>query len=80
MTFPKVKECVTPSGGLKQHFSYLYGTKICFYLAISTPFSDFFRNAKSAEKRQFFDKVAREAIKEQQEMIALARKHTLSEK
>ena len=45
----------------------------------STPFSDFFRNAKSAEKRQFFDKVAREAIKEQQEMIALARKHTLSE-
>jgi len=40
----------------------------------STPFSDFFRNAKSAEKRQFFDKIAREAIKEQQEMIELAKK------
>jgi type III secretory pathway component EscR len=40
----------------------------------STPFSEFFRNAKSAEKRQFFDKIAREAIKEQQAMIALAEK------
>lgn len=40
----------------------------------STPFSEFFRNAKSAEKRQFFDKVAREAIKEQRAMIALAEK------
>ena len=42
----------------------------------STPFSEFFRNAKSAEKRQFFDKVAREAIKEQRAMIALAEKKT----
>lgn len=40
----------------------------------STPFSDFFRNAKSAEKRQFFDRIAREAIKEQQEIIERAKK------
>lgn len=41
----------------------------------STPFSDFFRSAKSAEKRQFFDKVTREAIKEQQVMIEKAKQY-----
>ncbi|WP_165942897.1 hypothetical protein [Marinomonas flavescens] len=40
----------------------------------STPFSDFFRYAKSAEKRKFFDRIAREAIKEQQQMLEKAKK------
>lgn len=39
----------------------------------STPFSDFVRHASSREKRKFFDKVVRETIKEQQEMIAKAK-------
>lgn len=38
-----------------------------------TPFSVFFRHAKSAEKRQFFDRIAREAIKEQQQMLEKAK-------
>jgi uncharacterized FlgJ-related protein len=39
----------------------------------STPFSDFVRHASSREKRKFFDKVVRETIKEQKEMIAKAK-------
>lgn len=39
----------------------------------STPFSDFVRHASSREKRKFFDKVVRETIKEQQEMITKAK-------
>lgn len=39
----------------------------------STPFSDFFRDAKSSEKRQFFDRIAREAIKEQRQMLEKAK-------
>jgi uncharacterized FlgJ-related protein len=35
----------------------------------STPFSDFVRHGSSREKRKFFDKVIKEAIKEQQTMI-----------
>lgn len=38
----------------------------------STPFSDFVRNASSREKRKFFDKVIKETIAEQNEMIKKA--------
>jgi hypothetical protein len=39
----------------------------------STPFSVFFRHAKSAEKRQFFDRIAKKAIEEQQQMLEKAK-------
>ncbi|MBR7887617.1 hypothetical protein J9B83_01595 [Marinomonas sp. A79] len=39
----------------------------------STPFSDFFRYAKSAEKRKFFDRIAKKAIEEQQQMLEKAK-------
>lgn len=38
----------------------------------STPFSDFIRHGSSREKRKFFDRVVRETIKEQKEVIAQA--------
>lgn len=38
----------------------------------STAFSEFVRNASAKEKRKFFDKVVRETITEQKEMIAKA--------
>ncbi|WP_198515327.1 MULTISPECIES: hypothetical protein [Marinomonas] len=38
----------------------------------STAFSDFIRHGSSREKRKFFDRVVRETIKEQKEVIALA--------
>ncbi|EKF9299676.1 hypothetical protein O1D87_000963 [Vibrio cholerae] len=38
----------------------------------STAFSDFVRHASSRDKKKFFDKVVKETIKEQQEMIAKA--------
>ncbi|NYR11092.1 hypothetical protein HC000_01045 [Pseudoalteromonas sp. MIP2626] len=38
----------------------------------STPFSDFVRNASSREKRKFFDKVIKDTIAEQNEMIKKA--------
>lgn len=41
----------------------------------STPFSEFVRNAKSGEKRKFFDKVVKETIEEQKTMIAKAKQH-----
>lgn len=42
----------------------------------STAFSDFVRHASSTDKTKFFDKVVREIIKEQQEMIAKADQRT----
>lgn len=42
----------------------------------STAFSDFVRHASSRDKKKFFDKVVRETIKEQQEMIAKADQRT----
>ncbi|MFM2482839.1 hypothetical protein [Celerinatantimonas sp. YJH-8] len=41
----------------------------------STPFSDFVRHASASEKRKFFDKVVKETIREQQELIAKAEQH-----
>ncbi len=38
----------------------------------STAFSDFVRNASSRDKKKFFDKIVKEAIQEQKEMIAKA--------
>jgi type III secretory pathway component EscR len=38
----------------------------------STPFSDFVRNATSKEKRKLFDKVIKETVAEQREMIKKA--------
>ncbi|WP_016956253.1 hypothetical protein [Catenovulum agarivorans] len=38
----------------------------------TTPFSDFFRNAPSSEKRKFFDKVIQESVEYQRKMIAEA--------
>ncbi|MEE1982154.1 hypothetical protein [Shewanella xiamenensis] len=40
----------------------------------STAFSDFVRNASSREKKKFFDKIVKETIQEQKEMIAKASK------
>ena len=42
----------------------------------STPFSDFVRNASSREKRKFFDKVIKETIAEQNEMIKKAQAYS----
>ncbi|MFL1809273.1 hypothetical protein ACJW88_00445 [Plesiomonas shigelloides] len=42
----------------------------------STAFSDFVRHTSSRDKKKFFDKVVRETIKEQQEMIAKADQRT----
>ncbi|MGL5664773.1 MAG: hypothetical protein ACRDD9_01455, partial [Shewanella sp.] len=42
----------------------------------STAFSDFVRHMSSRDKKKFFDKVVRETIKEQQEMIAKADQRT----
>ncbi|MCT8982649.1 hypothetical protein N4S66_19525 [Shewanella algae] len=38
----------------------------------STAFSDFVRHASSREKKKFFDKIVKETIQEQKEMIAKA--------
>lgn len=38
----------------------------------STAFSDFVRHSSSKEKRKFFDKIVRETIKEQQDMLTKA--------
>lgn len=39
----------------------------------STAFSDFVRHASSREKKKFFDKIVKETIEEQKEMIAKAK-------
>ena len=38
----------------------------------SSPFSDFFRNVSSKEKRKIFDKVIKESVAEQQAMLKKA--------
>lgn len=41
---------------------------------LSTPFSNFIRNASDEEKRQFFSKVIKQTIAEQRAMIEQAKK------